>query len=165
MTIFFFDRAGNTVGKVENAGYQHFLLCPQCFPKLSGLCGKELDDLEKEAFWKHCRKRRKCWKPALSSFPTRFSILPKNKFQYSCNIYLAVWSAFNLDLSKNLLFGWELNILPHDKISDLSKFKTHKDDKLRLAKMMKLAFNCVEKWWEKKTSGPWWPCIAPLADI
>ena len=35
MTISLFDRAENTVGKGENAGYQHFLLNPQCFPKLS----------------------------------------------------------------------------------------------------------------------------------
>ena len=26
-------RVENTVGKEENAGYQHFLLFPQCFPK------------------------------------------------------------------------------------------------------------------------------------
>ena len=32
-TIFLFDRAENTVEKGENAGYQHFLLFPQCFPK------------------------------------------------------------------------------------------------------------------------------------
>ena len=37
------------MGKEENAGYQHFLLFPQCFQKASfsgleksGLCGKEL---------------------------------------------------------------------------------------------------------------------------
>ena len=35
--IFLFDRAENTVGKGENASYQHFLLFPQCFPKLSCL--------------------------------------------------------------------------------------------------------------------------------
>ena len=35
MTISLFDRAENSVGKGENAGYQHFLLFPQCFPKLS----------------------------------------------------------------------------------------------------------------------------------
>ena len=29
------DRVENTVGKGENAGYQHFLLFQQCFPKLS----------------------------------------------------------------------------------------------------------------------------------
>ena len=47
--ISLFDRVENTVGKGENAGYQHFLLCPQCFPKPSflgslkvELCGKEL---------------------------------------------------------------------------------------------------------------------------
>ena len=37
MTIFLFDRAENTVRKGENAGYQHFPLFPQCFPKLSNL--------------------------------------------------------------------------------------------------------------------------------
>ena len=29
------DRVKNTVGKGENDGYQHFLLCPHCFPKTS----------------------------------------------------------------------------------------------------------------------------------
>ena len=39
----------NIMGKGENAGYQHFLLFPQCFQKLTfpemskaGLCGKRL---------------------------------------------------------------------------------------------------------------------------
>ena len=32
---FFFDRIENFVGKGENAGYQHFLLFPKCFPKVS----------------------------------------------------------------------------------------------------------------------------------
>ena len=32
MTISFFNRIENTVGKGENAGYQHFLLFPHCFP-------------------------------------------------------------------------------------------------------------------------------------
>ena len=31
MMIFVFDRDENIVGKGENAGYQHFLLFPQCF--------------------------------------------------------------------------------------------------------------------------------------
>ena len=35
MTIFFCDRVENTVGKEENAGYQHFLMFPQCFSKPS----------------------------------------------------------------------------------------------------------------------------------
>ena len=32
---FTLGRAENIVGEVENAGYQHFLLFPLCFPKLS----------------------------------------------------------------------------------------------------------------------------------
>ena len=31
--IFVFDRVENIVGNRENAGYQHFLLFPQCFQK------------------------------------------------------------------------------------------------------------------------------------
>ena len=30
-----FDKVENIVGKGENAGYQHFLLFPQCFQKVS----------------------------------------------------------------------------------------------------------------------------------
>ena len=33
MMIYLFNRVENTVGKGENAGYQHFLLFPQCFQK------------------------------------------------------------------------------------------------------------------------------------
>ena len=33
MKISVFDRVENTVVKGENAGYQHFLLFQQCFPK------------------------------------------------------------------------------------------------------------------------------------
>ena len=49
MMISLFDRVEKTEGKGKNAGYQHFLLSPKCFPKpffrvvkKSGLCGKEL---------------------------------------------------------------------------------------------------------------------------
>ena len=35
MIIFLSDTAENSVRKGENAGYQHFLLFPQCFPKPS----------------------------------------------------------------------------------------------------------------------------------
>ena len=37
MTISLCGRPENTVGKEENAGYQHFLLFSQCFPKPSSL--------------------------------------------------------------------------------------------------------------------------------
>ena len=39
MKCFFFDidLVENSVEKGENAGYQHFLHFPQCFPKLSSL--------------------------------------------------------------------------------------------------------------------------------
>ena len=37
MTFFCSDRVENTVGKGENAGHQHFLRFPHCFPKPSSL--------------------------------------------------------------------------------------------------------------------------------
>ena len=37
MMISLLDRIENAVGKGENAGYQHFLLFPQCFPQSSSL--------------------------------------------------------------------------------------------------------------------------------
>ena len=37
MTTSLCDRVANTVGKEENAGNQHFLLFPQCFPKPSSV--------------------------------------------------------------------------------------------------------------------------------
>ena len=37
MIISAFDREENIVGKGENAGFQHFLLFPQCFQKASFL--------------------------------------------------------------------------------------------------------------------------------
>ena len=37
MLISLLDRVENTVGRGENAGYQHFLLFPQYFPKPSPL--------------------------------------------------------------------------------------------------------------------------------
>ena len=35
LLFFLFEGVENLVGKGENAGYQHFLLLPQCFQKLS----------------------------------------------------------------------------------------------------------------------------------
>ena len=37
MANFVFDRVENIAGKGENAGYQHFLLFPQCFQKAFSL--------------------------------------------------------------------------------------------------------------------------------
>ena len=37
MMIFVFNMDENIVGKGENAGYQHFLLFPQCFQKAFSL--------------------------------------------------------------------------------------------------------------------------------
>ena len=61
-----------------------------------------------DAFWKHCGKRRKCWLPAFSPFPTMFSTVPKTNFNFSVRIILSSAYAFNLDQSKILSFGKKL---------------------------------------------------------
>ena len=37
LMIFLYDSVENIVGKRENAGYQHFLLFPQCFQNASSI--------------------------------------------------------------------------------------------------------------------------------
>ena len=61
------------------------------------------NDLENEAFWKCCGKRRKCWLPAFSPFPTIFSTIPKTNFKVAFILLSA--SSSNSDRSKLLLFG------------------------------------------------------------
>ena len=50
MMISLFDRLENNVGKGENAGYQHFLLFPRCFPR-----PPSLGSLEVWILWKRVK--------------------------------------------------------------------------------------------------------------
>ena len=63
------------------------------------------NDPEKEVFRKKCGKRRKCWLPAFSPFPTMFSTLSIPNFIFSVTFFLPSANAFNLDQSKILSFG------------------------------------------------------------
>ena len=65
---------------------------------------KTFIDPEKEAFWKHCWKRSKCWKPALS-FPKMFSTLSKKNCLIWVTMKLSYANACDLDRSKILLYG------------------------------------------------------------
>ena len=40
---------------------------------------RTFNDPKEEGFGKHCGKRRKCWQPAFSPFPTVFSTLSKRE--------------------------------------------------------------------------------------
>ena len=68
------------------------------------------NDPEKEDFWKHCGKRRKCWSSAFSPFPTMFSTRPKTNFSFWVTFILLSANAFNLGQSINLSFGKELTL-------------------------------------------------------
>ena len=67
------------------------------------------DAPEKEAFRKHCGKRRKCWLPAFSPFPTMFSTLHNTNFKFSVTFILSPGNAFNLEQVRILSFGNGLN--------------------------------------------------------
>ena len=66
------------------------------------------NDPEKEAFQKYCGKRKKCWFPAFSPFPTRFSTLFNSNFIFWVPFILSSANAFNLNQSGIVLFGKEL---------------------------------------------------------
>ena len=62
----------------------------------------------KESYWKHCRKREKCWYPAFSPLSAMFSTLPNINFNFWVKIILSPGNALNLDQSKIMLFDEEL---------------------------------------------------------
>ena len=66
------------------------------------------DNPKEGGFGKHCGKRRKCWFPAFSPFPTVFSTLSKGEIRITATFNLPSTTALNLVLSKNLLFGRKL---------------------------------------------------------
>ena len=59
MTVSVFDSVENTVGKGENAGYQHFLLFPQSFPKPSG-------SLKVGIVWSRVEVKEITWKKGIA---------------------------------------------------------------------------------------------------
>ena len=75
---------------------------------------------------KHCRKRRKCWFPALSPFPTMFS----KGFSYRSFKVVIVWS--------------RVISLPHDKMKDFA------DDKINGTQNLKFGLGRLKKKKNKK---------------
>ena len=77
----------NIVEKGEYAGYQHFLLFPQCFQKASfpgplkeGTIGKELKNIMEKPLSKHCGKRKN-WN-RISSFSHNAFNPSQNRFEF-----------------------------------------------------------------------------------
>ena len=68
------------------------------------------DPYEKD-FGKHCGKRGKRWYPAFSPFPTVFSTLLKREIIILAMFKFSSADAFNLVMSKILLFGKDLNTI------------------------------------------------------
>ena len=95
---------------------------------------------KEEAFGKHCGKRRKCWKPAFSPFPTVFSTLEQSKIIILTMFNLSSANAFTMVTSKSLSFGkglirvvktWnhvvKMVTLPHKPDSGFSNSAANKD--------------------------------------
>ena len=64
-----------------------------------------------KGFWKHGGKRRKCWWPAFSPFPTVFFTQLEAKSIILLTFYLSFPNHFNFDVSIYLCFGRGLVIL------------------------------------------------------
>ena len=73
------------------------------------------NDPEKENVRKHCGKRRKCWEPVFSPFPTMFSNISKSNFIFWFTFILSFANDFNLDQTSILLSGKESNITCSEK--------------------------------------------------
>ena len=76
---------------------------------------------EEEGFGKHCWKRRKCWLPAFSPFPTVFSALSKREIVTLATFDLSSANALNLVMSKILSFVKGLNCL-HFSVNTFNSF-------------------------------------------
>ena len=94
-----FDMVENIVGKGGNAGYQHFLLFPQCLQKFnfSGslkvrMCGKELRNTEERQPWKTFWEKEKMlygnrhFESHLFSYLSMLSIWPSLEFCELANV-------------------------------------------------------------------------------
>ena len=73
---------------------------------------------------------------AFSPFPIMFSALPKTKSSFSVTFILTSASAFNLDQSKNLLFG---------RVKELQDSISRCTDQLDRAEiLLKMALNTIQ---------------------
>ena len=116
----FSKRVENTVGKGEIAHYEQFLLFPQCFQKSCFLEASKgvivwewVNCYKKEAFRKHCEKR-KCSHPAIFPFNTKFSAHLR-KITLTERLYLInLLPAYTINLGRSiiLLFGEGFNKTP-----------------------------------------------------
>ena len=103
-------------GKRRNCSLREMFPFPSVFKrrvlqtrKNQGLFGKGLshshtmtpfDASGKQAFWKHCGKRRNCSYRAISPFPTLFSTCSGNFLPFSSNLKLSSANSLNLEESK-----------------------------------------------------------------
>ena len=76
---------------------------------------------------------RKCWYPAFSPFPTKFSTLPNPNFNFSFTFILSSAKAFNLDKSKILFFGKALILLFISQTDSINSASTLDDSEAQLA--------------------------------
>ena len=102
----------------------------------------------KQAFSKHCGKRRKCWKPAFSPFPTMFSALSKTKIIIYVTFILSSANAFNLDKVKFLLFGKGLNQFHLRVLVNLKHFTCWQNFRLaQIEKICRRQHKCHSNIW------------------
>ena len=97
MTISLFDGVENAVGKGENAGYQHFLLFPQCFLKPSYLGSLKVGIVWYTLYHASLTVNDPEKEPAFSPFPT-ISILFQKQISILNCIFFVFYKVFQIGL-------------------------------------------------------------------
>ena len=118
-----------------NESYQHFCIGLTLYHLIPTFI-----DSDKEAFWKYCGKKRKCWLPAFPPFPTMFSTLPETQITIWPTFKMSSANALKLDWSKILLFGKELNDIPASPLTCMFAFA---ENKWNLAQLTEFIFEML----------------------
>ena len=117
MTISLYDKNRNTVRKGENAGCQHFLLFPQCFPKPSSsgwlkveIVWLRVNDMRKKTFENIEGKGENVEKQHFSPFSIMFFVILWAYNIISATLKFVTCEAFQSGKLKILPFGKDLTL-------------------------------------------------------
>ena len=73
-----------------------------------------------------------------------FSTLPKTNINFWGYIYCVICKYFEFGQVQNFAVWERVNSLPNNRISDLSKFKSFADDKLKVIQIVKFVLDKIE---------------------
>ena len=167
--IFVFDRVENNLGKGENAGYQHFVLFPQCFQKASFL-----DSLKVGIVWERVQDFDFGYCQIHISVPVRqkeFQItklsIPRERIKIlSGHQHFLLFSHYLLQRLLSVIKTWlvliRVNLLNYT-IWTLIYSKNSADDQINKAELISFVLESQEKYGKKRKC--WQSAFSPFRTI